>query len=738
MNHRIKTFMKNFFQWTILLLFSAWSTVAQRNQTLQTFRIFYQSDSPRQCYAVDKLKEEVKLVPEMSDEKADIMVISSKESCEKVHLTAQYASLKPEGYSIRRLKENRIAVVSSDQTGAMYGIMDLAEQFQLGKTRRSIEEKTVNPATEFRGIKFNLPWNSYRTDQSLQIHESTIRDLNYWKKFLDMMADNRFNALTLWNLHPFSYMIRARNFPEACPYTDSELKEWQQFWHGLFRMASERGIRTYVFNWNIMVSSAFAEKYHLAEYCLDSYPGKNFIGKGDYSPVIQKYMQESVKQLLEEYPELTGLGVSQNERMEGVDEQVWQDWISDTYFTVMDSLKKKPELIIRAHTHPAPELTRKAVENNSEKLGKVYMDVKFNWSHSHAIPDLMYIHGGSRSKSLWEPMPKNYRMIYTMRNEDFFVLRWGEPGFVREVIQRNEQAFVGGFLIGSETYIPGTEYITKPGPHLTWKYAFEKQWLFYQVWGRLMYNPSTGDEIFANSFNHKYAIKTGDKLIEAHKLAGKMPLKLASFYAASWDFTLYSEGFLANARSAMKCKYDSISPFISVNEIMETVTLDTNMVSIKDFVAGKINLSKKISPLQLADELRKNGNEALKIVDIIKTKDPTLMHEIDDIKTWSYLSLYFSEKLKGGTSLQQFRMTGDHKKQEESIKFLEDALVYWKEVVAITSKYMDEISLAHLNKRYVESGNSRPLEKFSWANLMGEVENDITIAKKSKPYNLPK
>jgi hypothetical protein len=293
-------------------------------------------------------------------------------------------------------------------------------------------------------------------------------------------------------------------------------------------------------------------------------------------------------------------------------------------------------------------------------------------------------------------------------------------------------------LIGSETYIPGIEYITKPGPYLTWKYAFEKQWLLYQIWGRLMYDPSTGDEIFANTFNQKYAIKTGDKLIEAHKLADKMPLKLASFYAASWDFTLYSEGFLANARSAMKCKYDSISPFISVNEIMETVTLDTNLVSIKDFVSGKMNSPEKISPLQLAAELHDNGEEALKLLDHIRTNNPTLLHEIDDVKTWSYLSLYFSEKLKGGTALQQFRMTGDGKKQAESIQFLENALVYWKDVVSITGKYMDEISLAHLNKRYVESGNSRPLEKFSWANLTGEVENDITIAKTSKPCNIPK
>jgi hypothetical protein len=701
------------------------------NRQTGKIKVFCQAQNPPQNFGVSKLGEVVPVNLTSDPDSADLIVITTEELSRKFNCVPEFKAAKNEGFSIKKLQGNKTGLISGDPTGVMYGLMDIAEQLTLGKSINAPGEKTINPATEFRGIKFNLPWNSYRTDQSLQIHESTIRDLNYWKEFLDMMAENRFNALTLWNLHPFSYMIRAKNFPDACPYSDTELKEWQAFWHGLFRMAADRGIRTYVFNWNIMVSSSFAEKYKLAEYCLDSYPGKNFIGKGEYSPVVQKYMRESVAQLLQEYPELTGLGVSQNERMEGVDEQVWQDWIVNTYFDVIDTSKRETELIIRAHTHPAPELTRKAVEDNSDKLGKVYMDVKFNWSHSHATPDLMYIHGGSRSKSLWEPMPRNYRMIYTMRNEDFFVLRWGEPDFIREVLKRNSQEYVGGYLIGSETYIPGIEYITKPGPHLTWKYGFEKQWLFYQVWGRLMYDTNTGDDVFANAFDRKYGIKTGDKLIAAHKLSDKMPLKLASFYAASWDFTLYSEGFLANAKSAMNCLYDKVSPFISVNEIIGTVVLDTNLISIKDYVAGKNKYQGKTDPLKLAAQLREDGEKALELVHGIKTKNATLIHEIEDIRTWSYLSLYFSEKLKGGTALQEFRITGEKARQDESIRYLEAALDYWKKVVEITGKYIDEISLTHLNERYVESGNSRPLKKFSWANLTGEVENDITIAKES-------
>ena len=103
---------------------------------------------------------------------------------------------------------------------------------------------------------------------------------------------------------------------------------------------------------------------------------------------------------------------------------------------------------------------------------------------------------GSRwmsSDEWWNPAPKNYKVVFTIRNEDFFVLRWGQPDFIRELLARNDQDHVGGFIIGSETYIPAREFITRPGPHLTWDYAFEKQWLFYEMWGRLLYDPRTTD-----------------------------------------------------------------------------------------------------------------------------------------------------------------------------------------------------------------------------------------------------
>jgi len=73
-----------------------------------------------------------------------------------------------------------------------------------------------------------------------------------------MMAENRFNKLTLWNLHPFNYLVKTEKYPEACGFSDVEMAEWKKFRTSLFKIAKERGIETYLVNWNIFVSPEFA------------------------------------------------------------------------------------------------------------------------------------------------------------------------------------------------------------------------------------------------------------------------------------------------------------------------------------------------------------------------------------------------------------------------------------------------------------------------------------------------
>src|SRR5687768_354313 len=156
-------------------------------------------------------------------------------------LDAVHPGLKAEGYEISQGQDG-IVVRARDAAGAMYGALDIAEQIENGATLRTVAEKKINPHFSVRALKFNLPWSSYRTGPAMEQHMEICRDLKFWESFLDQMAENRFNLLSLWNVHPFSYMVKPRNFPHANDFSPDEMAAWKEFWTSLFRMCRARAI----------------------------------------------------------------------------------------------------------------------------------------------------------------------------------------------------------------------------------------------------------------------------------------------------------------------------------------------------------------------------------------------------------------------------------------------------------------------------------------------------------------
>src|SRR6185436_5864806 len=232
----------------------------------------------------------------------------------------------------------------------------------------------------------------------------------------------------------------------------------------------------------------------------------------------------------------------------------------------------------------------------------------------------------------------------------FFCLRWGVPSFVRNHVLQNKRSYSGGYIIGSETYIPAKDYFTKDSIGLPWQYAFERQWLFYKLWGRLLYNPHTSDTVFGAEFIYRYG-KQGTGLLTASSLAGKTALRIASDFDCGWDFSLYTEGMMALDTATKSVSY------ISVDRLIHQQPLDTDYVSIIDYVrsASPDNFGKKkMLPPMLAAILEKDCNQGLMMVKNINAKNnKALIYEVADIKTWSYLGLHFSEKIKGGIALQR-------------------------------------------------------------------------------------
>jgi hypothetical protein len=654
----------------------------------------------------------------------------------EIMLAVNAGTLGPEAYSIIPAGK-KITITGGDNTGLIYGSLSLAEEVRNGGRLQHIKARSESPRLPFRAIKFDLPWDTYRHSYSLDQHIETCRDVNYWRAFLDMMVENRFNALTLWNLHPYTYMIRAKNFPEATPFNEQQLQEWQNLFRSIFRLAKERGIDTYLIPFNIFVSPEFAKAHNVAMDNLEHH----FFVKGDTSEIIKRYTRESVAQVLQEYPDLTGFGLTLGEGMGGMTPQQREDWMQETIIAGMRLANRKSKLVHRipfsgntgslgATTVEMEQITRRGIEKEAAMdfiEAPIWADLKFNWSHAHSTPKLIKVHGGKLYGTYFNPVPKDYKITWTARNEDFFCLRWGVPGFVREHIKRNSPDYVGGYFIGSETYIPAKDYFTKISGPVDWKYAFERQWLFYKLWGRLLYNPETPDALFKAEFTRRYG-KAGEPLLAAYALAATTPLRLASSYDFTWDFTLYSEGMLALDAKTKRVGY------ISVDRQINQPTTDPDYVAVNDYVktlaTGGSFAKDKITPPVLARMLEQDCRKALELVKNINTAaSTTLMYEVADVKAWANLGLHFAEKLKGAVALQTYRLQGGQQNKQQAIQHLEKALHFWDAVIAITRPIYHDMPLVHYSEQDGKPWQQNDHLRFHWEKIRADVARDVEIAK---------
>ena len=659
--------------------------------------IVINKSAPMEVFGASKIEaalQKLNIVTQVVDK----ATASGKEQVQvKMVSPASNSEIKKEGYRINKSGQSYI-VSAIDESGAMYGLMDVAEQIEMQKGMTKITNKVTNPRFVFRAVKYNLPWHSYRENESIQVNGELSKDLNMWRAFLDMMAEDRLNVLTLWGLHPFPYMIKAKNFPKATPFSDAELVEWKTFWTALFKMAKERGIETYMINWNIIVSKSFVENY-----------GEGNAGlwaDGKSSPQIEKYTSESVTQVINEYPDLTGLGITLGEAMQKWEGEQMTEWVDKTIIKGIKAADRKIKFIYRAALSGNHQPHRDLIDSSGLDTPEnpIMVELKFNWSHGHSSTTLVKAHGGGTGSQYWtNPAPTHHKMAWMIRNEDFFRLRWAEPDFIREHIKVNGQDYVGGYFIGSECLIPAKDiYHTSNHPHINWKYEFEKQWLYYQQWGRLLYDPTTSDAVFANAFNQRFAGNTGAKMVDAYKLSTRTTQRIGQFFDFTWDHSLYIEGFIGKKRT-----------FIKLDEVIDSKPLEPNFVGIKEYGDGSKNFGTKVTPLQLAASLEKDNLQALNMVKSIATTNATLQCEMEDVKAWAHLGLYFAAKIRAGVAVNQHNSA-------KAVDYITAAQQHWRNLVAVTEPHIQSSYLAITEN------------KFQWKDFQPAVDAEIDWVKNNK------
>jgi hypothetical protein len=646
-------------------------------------------------------------------------------------------NLGPQSYRIEQ-STNTIRVIGGDAAGAMYGGLDVAEAIRLN-TLSELKNSTHKPHIARRGIKFNIPLDlrtpSYSDNSdAFQANIPEVWDMDFWRSFIDTMARDRFNVLTLWSLHPFPSMVKVPEYPDVALddvwRTTMKLNESTasdsgnmdqramlaqhevvkkmtidqkiQFWRDVMEYANNRGVEVYLFTWNLFTFGA---------------DGKYGITGSQTNLVTIDYFRKSVRETVLTYPRLAGIGITAGERMsERRDEFGKEPWLWATYGEgIRDALKQQPGREFRL-IHRFHQTGLEAVQNAwSNYPGPFEFSLKYSIAHMYSAPDPTFI-----NEALPHLGPKQKTWL-TVRNDDIYSFRWADPGYAREYVNAMPGADkLSGYYMGPDGYCWGRDFLsTEPvPPGQPRPLVMDRQWLSFALWGRLSYEPTLPDALFERLLGARHPSVPSGKLMAASEAASRIIPQVTRFFWGDIDMKWFPEACLSHPRLN---GFYTVRHFVAGDAMPGADVL--NVRQWRTRLLGKQPMQGQTPP-QVADALEQYAKESLKLVAELRSQaaanDRELALTLGDYEAMAHLGNYYAEKIRAACDLALFDRSSDEAQRNSSLKHLESALNHWKLYAAVATK---QYRPALYNRVGYVDLNA----------LTAKVTADIEIAKNWKP-----
>jgi hypothetical protein len=361
---------------SFLILPSTVAIAAKKPKEIRTILVSNQS-SPRIEFGINRLmlalnkagyETRLKVINYngiISKTKGNIIVTEVNNAVFK-NIVPQNVKLKAskagkEGFTISTSADGTTYIIGSDASGALYGCLEFLSQVNLkGKIPAQLSF-TDHPEMVLRGTCIGLQKPDYLPGRDVYEYPYTpetfpwLYDKDLWIRYLDMMVDNRYNSLYLWNGHPFSSLVKLKDYPYAVEVDDATFKKNEEIFRFITKEADKRGIWIIQMFYNIIIPKPLAEKYNL----------KTQDRNRPILPLIADYTQKSIAAFVEKYPNV-GLMVALGEAMEGVGQDDI-NWFTKTIIPgVKDGLKaagikEEPPIVLRAHDTDAPSVMAAAL-----------------------------------------------------------------------------------------------------------------------------------------------------------------------------------------------------------------------------------------------------------------------------------------------------------------------------------------------------------------------------------------
>lgn len=670
-----------------IILFAIVAIASYSCNAKQKVSITFNEEDPMMAFAVGDIKEALQRFGyEVGRTDADLRVVFERFE----------PGMGPQAFRIQKEGNRAIRIVYGDSLGAMYGGLELAEMITLDGGLHAVRERARKPYVLRRGLKFNIPFDgrtpSYDdTGTAAQENIAIMWDFKFWRNFLDTMARNRYNVLSLWTTHPYPGIVKLPRYPGVNfdnvvrvtqPVTPKTGNHWQHFdvmdpanhriikeisldekidyWTRVFDYAEDRGIEIYMFHWNIFLWNAV---------------GKHGITYDQDNLETIKYVRYAICEFLKTYPQIDGIGVSAGEHVNR--RKDWkigiEDWLYRTYgLGVLDALKQDPDRKLRfIFRHLWSDLAKSAAAFER-------YEVPFNTSHKYARARLY-----STTTSPYLDFEYRHPLEKTgvpcwlnLRNDDLFVHRWGNPEYVREFLQnipRDVMKWEAGFYMGPDSYVWGKEFIAKE-PDLAGQWEVDKHWYRFMLWGRLSYDITLTRDYFEKRLEHHFPNTDTTLLYDTWAASSQIISWIDRFFFRVNDLQFAPEGCM------------SVSGFLTVDEsfFSHPPLRGSGILSVQEYAKAVIKgeVFDGITPMEVADNLDRLAQQTLAGVKTLRYQSypgKELAATLTDMESMAYLGCYYADKIRGAAELAVYRADKSRKEHHQrAVDHLTDAVDEWE------------------------------------------------------------
>lgn len=607
----------------------------------------------------------------------------------------------------------RVVVEAAHPRGLLYGCLEVADLVRAGRWADDGLEVRKSPSLAVRGVKFNLPYEPYSNGDPFKENLETCFDPEFWRDYLDELARNRYNCLSLWSLHPFHLMVSSPEFRGANPFTDEEIADHERFFHALFGHARDRGIDIYLFTWNIYLPEPVARGLGLPAALANSSEGTETINRWDAArarqraPQVSAYYEEMIYRLLVTYPELDGIGTSGSEAMSGTGSEKEQ-WVVDTYLRGIERSGRRVKFLNRTNMQSTADII--ALAKPRIDPSRFYISWKYSIAHCYSHPRPAF----EDLQHAWDGVDlEETQLLFTVRNDDVHTHRWGDVEYVREYVRAIvEKNYVHGFYWGADGYLWARDFQHVDHGHKAWRWDFERHRLQFQLWGRLAYDPDTASEVFERLGR----IDHGDdasNLYEGLRHASRIIPAVNRLCWRDLDFQWHPEGCLTRDHGLR-----TVLDFLDSSPMPGVGT-----IGIREFAKTERNGGTSAeTPLDVIALLTEESRTADEFAAAAEDRDPAWREPLAtcailDLRATAALGRYYAAKIEAALELARAEERDEPERALRAAELLDEAVEHWTALSFFWSQHYRPYQMARVDRI------------FGYPFYLDDVRRDVHLAR---------